>query len=92
MWLETGPVTADLTTTVIHSSKWLINDVKPDHSLILLGNKPWALATIQFSTDGVRWESQLMQAISFKNTINIYHCHVTTMSVIEILTKSCLKF
>jgi len=31
--LESGPVTADLTTTVIHSSKLLINDVKPDHSL-----------------------------------------------------------
>jgi len=30
-WLES--VTADLTTTVIHSSKMLINDVKPDHSL-----------------------------------------------------------
>jgi len=28
-----GPVTADLTTTVIHSSKLLINDVKPDYSL-----------------------------------------------------------
>jgi len=31
--LESGPVTADLTTTVVHSSKLLINDVKPDHSL-----------------------------------------------------------
>jgi len=30
---ESGPVTADLTTTVVHSSKLLINDVKPDHSL-----------------------------------------------------------
>jgi len=30
---ESGPVTADLTTTVIHSSKMLINDVKPDQSL-----------------------------------------------------------
>jgi len=32
--LESGPVTADLTTTVIHSYKLLINDVKPDHSLM----------------------------------------------------------
>jgi len=32
--LESGPVTADLTTTVVHDSKLLINDVKPDHSLI----------------------------------------------------------
>jgi len=32
-WLESGPVTADLTTTVVHSYKLLINDVKPDHSL-----------------------------------------------------------
>jgi len=31
--LESGPVTADLTPTVVHSSKLLINDVKPDHSL-----------------------------------------------------------
>jgi len=31
--LESGPVTADLTTTVVHSSTLLINDVKPDHSL-----------------------------------------------------------
>jgi len=31
--LEFGPVTADLTTAVVHSSKLLINDVKPDHSL-----------------------------------------------------------
>jgi len=30
---KAGPVTADLTITVIHSSKLLINDVKPDHSL-----------------------------------------------------------
>jgi len=28
-----GPVTADLTTTVLHSYKLLINDIKPDHSL-----------------------------------------------------------
>jgi len=34
--LESGPVTADLTTTLVHSSKLLINDVKPDHSLTLL--------------------------------------------------------
>jgi len=33
--LEYGPVTADLTTTVVHSSKLLINDIKPDHSLTL---------------------------------------------------------
>jgi len=31
-----GPVTANLTTTVVHSSKLLINDVKPDHSYILI--------------------------------------------------------
>jgi len=31
--LESGPVTADLTITFAHSSKLLINDVKPDHSL-----------------------------------------------------------
>jgi len=31
--LESGPVTPDLTTTVVHSYKLLINDVKPDHSL-----------------------------------------------------------
>jgi len=31
--LESGPVTADLTTTVVHSSKLLINNVKPVHSL-----------------------------------------------------------
>jgi len=31
--LESGPVTVDLTTTVVHSSKLLINDGKPDHSL-----------------------------------------------------------
>jgi len=30
--LESGPFRADLTTTVVHSSKLLINDVKPDHS------------------------------------------------------------
>jgi len=28
-----GPVIADLTNTVVHSSKLLINDVKSDHSL-----------------------------------------------------------
>jgi len=32
--LESGPVTADLTTTIVHSSKLLINDVKPHHSLL----------------------------------------------------------
>jgi len=32
--LESGPLTSDLTTTVVHSFKLLINDVKPDHSLI----------------------------------------------------------
>jgi len=31
--LKFGPVTADLTITVVHSSKLLLNDVKPDHSL-----------------------------------------------------------
>jgi len=30
---ESGSVTADQTTTVVHSSKLLINDIKPDHSL-----------------------------------------------------------
>jgi len=29
---ESGPVTGDLTTTVVHSSELQINDVKPDHS------------------------------------------------------------
>jgi len=33
--LESGPVTADLTTTVVHSYKLLINDVKADHSLTI---------------------------------------------------------
>jgi len=33
--LVSGPVTADLITTVVHSSKLLINDVKPDHSLFV---------------------------------------------------------
>jgi len=32
--LESGPVTADLTTTVVHSYKLLTNNVKPVHSLI----------------------------------------------------------
>jgi len=32
--LESGPVTADLTTTVVHSYQLLINDVKPVHSLM----------------------------------------------------------
>jgi len=27
--LESGPVTADLTTTVVHSYKLLMNDIKP---------------------------------------------------------------
>jgi len=31
--LESGPVTVDLTINVVHSSKLLINDVKPVHSL-----------------------------------------------------------
>jgi len=31
---ESGPVTTDLTTAVVRSYKSLINDVKPDHSLI----------------------------------------------------------
>jgi len=29
---ESGPVTADLTTTVVHSYKLLINEVKPVHT------------------------------------------------------------
>jgi len=33
---ESGPLTADLTTTVVHSYKSLINDVKPVHSLNLI--------------------------------------------------------
>jgi len=33
---KSGPVTAGLTTTVVHSSKLLINDIKPVHSLIHL--------------------------------------------------------
>jgi len=35
-WLECGPVTADLTSTVVHSSKLLLNDVKLHHLLHLL--------------------------------------------------------
>ena len=31
--IESVPVTTDLKTSVIHSSKLLINDIKPDHSL-----------------------------------------------------------
>jgi len=31
--IESGPVTVDLTTTVVHSYKLLINDINPDHSL-----------------------------------------------------------
>jgi len=34
--LESGPVTADLTTTVVHSYKALKNDVKLIHSLDVL--------------------------------------------------------
>jgi len=34
--LDSGPVTADLTTTVVHSSKLLINDIKSDHSVQIL--------------------------------------------------------
>jgi len=32
-WLESGPVTVDLTTTVVHSYKLLINVIKPIQSL-----------------------------------------------------------
>jgi len=35
-WLVSGQVTADLTTTVIHSSKLLINDIKSIHSLLCI--------------------------------------------------------
>jgi len=35
-WLQSGPVTADLTTTVAHRYKLLINDIKPVHLLTLL--------------------------------------------------------
>jgi len=38
-WLESGLVTADLTTTAVHRYKLLINDVKPVHSLCLLCKK-----------------------------------------------------
>jgi len=31
--LESGPVTADLTTTVVHSDKSLINNIKSVHSI-----------------------------------------------------------
>jgi len=34
--LESGPVTADLTTTVVHSYTFLINDVKPVQSKVVL--------------------------------------------------------
>jgi len=33
--LESGPVTADLTTPVVHSSKLLVNDVEPNHLLTI---------------------------------------------------------
>jgi len=33
-WLESGPVTADLTTVVVHRYKSLKNDIKPVHSLV----------------------------------------------------------
>jgi len=32
-WLESGPVTADLITTVVHSYKLLMNDFNTVHSL-----------------------------------------------------------
>jgi len=31
--LESGPGTAELTTTLVHSYKLMMHDVKPDHSL-----------------------------------------------------------
>jgi len=34
-WLESGPITADLKSTVVHRYVFLINDVKPVHSLTL---------------------------------------------------------
>jgi len=41
IWLEFGPVTADLTTTVLYSYISLINDIKPVHSLTLIfSHKP----------------------------------------------------
>jgi len=42
-WLETGPITADLTTTVVHtcSYKSLINDFKPIHSLHVHVSAAW---------------------------------------------------
>jgi len=43
--LESGPVTADLTITVVLSSKLLINNVKPDHSLKI---KPDTLVSFRF--------------------------------------------
>jgi len=32
-WLEYGPVTADLTTTVVYSHQLLLNNIKPIQSL-----------------------------------------------------------
>jgi len=41
---ESGPVTADLTAVVVHSSKLLINDVKPDYSLThFLDSEEWLI-------------------------------------------------
>jgi len=37
--MESGPVTADITTTVVHSYTLLINDVKPVHPLTLKLNR-----------------------------------------------------
>jgi len=33
--LESGPVTTDLTTTVVHSYRLLINDIKHSHTLLV---------------------------------------------------------
>jgi len=38
--IESGPVTADLTTTVVHSYTLLINDVKPSLTLSNPTNQP----------------------------------------------------
>jgi len=41
--LESGPVTTDLTTTVVHSYTLLTNDIKPVYSLTYKANNKWTL-------------------------------------------------
>jgi len=50
-----GPVTADLTTTVVHSSKLLINDVKPHHSLTHLPGSAFTMNSMVVSSDRSRF-------------------------------------